>query len=63
VGNEGDLKHVDNFLDCVRTRQQPNCHADLAYKTLIATDLSVRSYRNGKMYYFDAEKEVVTEKA
>ena len=28
VGNEGDLKHVDNFLDCVRTRQQPNCHAD-----------------------------------
>jgi predicted dehydrogenase len=63
VGNEGDLKHVDNFLDCVRTRQQPNCHADLAYRTLIATDLSVRSYRNGKMYYFDAEKEVVTEKS
>jgi predicted dehydrogenase len=62
VGNEGDLKHVDNFLDCVRTRNQPNCHADLAYKTLIATDLSVRSYRNGKMYYFDFEKEVVTEK-
>ena len=62
VGNEGDLKHVDNFLDCVRTRKQPNCHADLGYKTLIATDLSVRSYRNGKMYYFDSEKEVVTEK-
>ena len=50
VGNEGDLKHVDNFLDCVRSRQQPNCHADPAYRTLIATDLSVRSYRNGKMY-------------
>jgi predicted dehydrogenase len=63
VGNEGDLKHVDNFLECVRTRQQPNCHADLAYRTLIATDLSVRSYRNGKMYYFDSEKEVVTEKS
>jgi predicted dehydrogenase len=63
VGNEGDLKHVDNFLDCVRTRQQPNCHADLAYRTLIATDLSVRSYRNGKMYYFDPDKEVVVEKS
>ncbi len=63
VGNEGDLKHVDNFLDCVRTRKQPNCNADIGYRTLIATDLSVRSYRNGKMYYFDSEKEIVTEKA
>ena len=62
VGNEGDLKHVDNFLDCVRSRQQPNCHADLGYKVSVATDLSVRSYRNGKVYYFDAEREQVVEK-
>ena len=63
VGNEGDLKHVDNFLDCVRTRQQPNCNADTGYKTLVATDLSVRSYRNGKMYYFDPQQERVFEKS
>jgi predicted dehydrogenase len=62
VGNEGDLKHVDNFLNCVRSRQQPNCHVDLGYKVSIATDLSVRSYRNGKVYYFDAEREQVVEK-
>ncbi len=61
VGNEGDLKHVENFLACVRTRQQPNCNADLGFRTLVATDLSVRSYRNGKMYHFDAGKEVVVE--
>jgi hypothetical protein len=63
VGNERDLKHVDNFLDCVRTRQQPNCHPDLAYRTLVATDLSVRSYRNDKVYLFDSEKEAVEEKS
>jgi predicted dehydrogenase len=62
VGNEGDLKHVDNFLDCVRSRRQPNCHADLGYKVSVVTDLSVRSYRNGKVYYFDAEREQVVEK-
>ncbi len=61
VGNEGDLKHVDNFLECVRTRQQPNCHVDLAVRVLAATDLSVRSYRNGKMYHFDDKKDVVVE--
>jgi predicted dehydrogenase len=63
VGNEGDLKHVDNFLDCVRSRKQPNCHADLGYKVSVATDLSVRSYRTGKVYYFDPEREQVVEKS
>lgn len=62
VGNEGDLKHVDNFLECVRSRQQPTCHADLGYKVMATVELSVRSYRNGKVYYFDAERERVLEK-
>ena len=57
LGNEGDLKHVENFLDCVRSRQQPNCHADLGYKVMTAIDLSVRSYRQGKMFYYDAQRE------
>jgi len=62
VGNDGDLKHVDNFLECVRSREQPNCNADIGYKVTAATDLSVRSYRNGKVYFFDAEREEVMEK-
>ncbi len=63
VGNQGDLLHVDNFLDCVRSRQQPNCPADMGYKVMATIDLSVRSYRNGAMYYFDADKERVFEKS
>jgi len=63
VGNEGDLKHFDNFLECMRTRQQPNCPADLGYKVMATVELSVRSYRNGKMYYFDADREEVEEKS
>ena len=62
VGNEGDQLHVDNFLQCVRTRQQPNCPVDLGYKVMATIDLSVRSYREGKIYYFDPEKKVVFEK-
>jgi len=62
VGNEGDLKHVDNFFDCVRSRQLPNCNVDIGYKVSLACDLSVRSNRNGKVYYFDAEREEVVEK-
>jgi predicted dehydrogenase len=59
VGNEGDLLHVDNFLQCVKTRHQPNCPADLGYTVLASIDLSVRSYREGKIYYFDPVTEQV----
>jgi len=62
VGEQEDLLHMDNFLDCVRSRQQPNCDADNGYKVEATIDLSVRSYRNGAMYYFDAENERVYEK-
>jgi predicted dehydrogenase len=60
---EDDIKHVDNFFDCMRSRKQPNCHADLGYKVSVTIDLSVRSYREGKVYYFDAEREQVSDKA
>jgi predicted dehydrogenase len=63
VGNDGDQPHVDNFLQCVRSRQQPNCPVDLGYKATATIDLSVRSYREGKMYYFDAQQEKVVEKS
>lgn len=60
VGNEGDQKHVDNFFDCVRSRENPNCDADMGYKVMTAIDLSVRSYRKGKVYLFDPRAERIT---
>jgi predicted dehydrogenase len=60
---EDDIKHVDNFFDCMRSRKQPNCHADLGYKVSVTIDLSVRSYRDGKVYYFDPEREEIKDKA
>lgn len=62
VGNDGDLLHVDNFLDCVRTRKQPNCPVDMGYKVMATIDLSVRSWRNGRIYYFDPQQERVYER-
>jgi predicted dehydrogenase len=61
VGNEGDLLHVDNFLQCVRSRKQPNCPVDLGCKVMATIDLSVRSYREAKVYGYDVDKEQVQE--
>ncbi|MBN2327640.1 MAG: Gfo/Idh/MocA family oxidoreductase [Candidatus Omnitrophica bacterium] len=60
IKDEGDEKHIDNFFDCIRTRELPNCHADLAFKVMTAIALSVRSHREGKMFYYDADREIPT---
>ncbi|MBZ0256913.1 hypothetical protein K8I31_12680, partial [bacterium] len=56
IKDEGDGKHIDNFFDCVRSRKAPNCNADLAFKVMTTIDLSVRSYREGKVFYYDPVK-------
>lgn len=63
LGNEGDDKHVDNFFDCVRTRQEPNCSAFLGYTAMTHIALAVRSYRESRMFRFDPVKEEVVERA
>ncbi len=52
--------HHDNFFDCIRRRQQrTNCDAELGYKTDVAVDLAVESYRKDKVCRFDPVQEEV----
>jgi predicted dehydrogenase len=60
--SDGDMPHMDNFFDCVRSRKQPNCNADLGYKVMVTIGLSVRSYREGKVFFFDAKRGEVLER-
>lgn len=54
--------HLENFLRCVRTRETPVLDADTAYKAMVTIGMSVQSYREGRVLYFDAQREkVVTE--
>ncbi|HEY8548416.1 MAG TPA: Gfo/Idh/MocA family oxidoreductase [Vicinamibacterales bacterium] len=49
----GEHPHMDNFLDCMRTRQQPNLSAELGYKAMAAIGLGVQAYREGKVMSFE----------
>ncbi len=51
--------HMSNFLQCVKTREKPVLDADTAYKTMVTIGMSVESYRQGRVLYFDPEKEIV----
>jgi len=54
--------HMVNWLRCIRTREKPVLHSELGYKAMAAIGMSVQSFREGKVLYFDSEKQkVVTE--
>jgi predicted dehydrogenase len=49
--------HDVNFIKCMRTRAEPHCPPKMGYQVMVALDLANRSWREGKMYTFDAAKE------
>jgi len=51
--------HMENFLRCVQTRETPVLDALTGYKALVAIQMAVQSYREGKVLYFDEQKQMV----
>lgn len=49
--------HMENFLECIRTREKPALDAESAYKVMVAIALGVESYRKEKVMRFDPHKE------
>ena len=58
VENETPL-HVKNWLECCRSRREPNSPIELGHRVVIAAHLANLSYRTGKKVYWDAEREQV----
>jgi predicted dehydrogenase len=59
----GSHPHMDNFLDAVRSRQEPNLPADLGYKAMAAIRMGVDAYRRQDMVFFDARTEKASTRA
>ena len=55
-------RHSDNFFECVRSRKQPNLHAELGYQIMVAIALGVESYREGRVKFFDPRTQRVVNK-
>ena len=51
--------HMENFLRCVRTRETPVLDALTAYKAMVTIAMSVESYREGRVLYFDERRQKV----
>ena len=55
----GPLAHMQNFFDCIRSGQQPNCPFDVGFRVSIACRMAVESYRQGRTLHWDAAQEQI----
>jgi predicted dehydrogenase len=53
--------HMENFLESVRSRKDPHFPAEMGYKAMAAIALGVKSYREGKAFGYDADKQRITD--
>jgi len=54
---EGQAQHVQNFLDCVKSREKPNADIEIGHLSTRLCHLGNIAYRTGKKLTFDAAKE------
>ncbi len=54
--------HINNFLDCMRSRQKPHLDVETAACAQVLITMAVESYRQGKVLYFDEKKWKVSDK-
>ena len=54
--------HIQNFLDCVHSRQKPTLNVDIAARAQVLISMAVQSYREGRVLYFDEKTWKVSNK-
>lgn len=58
-GDTHTFNHVKNWLECVRSRQQPNAPVEAGYQHSVANIMANAAYRTGERVTFDDKKQEV----
>jgi hypothetical protein len=53
---------MQNFIDCVRSREKPTLDVDTAFRAQVTITMSVMSYREGRVLYWDEKNMKVVPK-
>ncbi|HJQ23526.1 MAG TPA: Gfo/Idh/MocA family oxidoreductase [Blastocatellia bacterium] len=54
VGETKDQHHMTNFIDCVRTRKEPNAHVEIGYRSAVAGHMANMAYRQKQRVTLEA---------
>ncbi len=55
-----NISHMQNWLDCVRSRKQPNAHVRTGFSSAVATIMSVDALESGKKAIYDPSEMEIT---
>ena len=58
IGDE-DLHHMENWFECLRSRQQPHATVHNGFGHSVACIMAAHSYWQGKKLYYDAKNEEI----
>ena len=58
-GSDTTNLHMQNFIDCVRSRKEPNCPFEIGFRSAIACQMAVFSYRQGRTVHWDEGREEI----
>ncbi len=56
TGESKDQNHMANFIDCVRSRKQPNAPVELGYRSAVAGHMANLAYRSKKLITLEEAK-------
>jgi predicted dehydrogenase len=51
--------HMQNFFDCMRSRKVPNCPFEMGFRTAIACQMAIASYRFQRTVRWDSKAEEI----
>jgi len=58
AGNQNyHLTHVQNFIECMRSRKRPNSDVEIGHNSMIACHLGNIAQRRGRQIKWDVDKE------
>jgi predicted dehydrogenase len=59
-GDSKDVNHMANFIECVRSRKQPNAPVEIGYRSAVAAHMANLAYRKRERITLDAIKRAPT---
>jgi predicted dehydrogenase len=59
--SDSNPSHMDNWLECLRSRKQPNATVDDGFAHSVAAIMAARSQREGKKLYWDRGAEQIVD--
>ncbi len=60
-GKSKDQNHMQNWIDCIRSRKTPNAPAEMGYRSAVAVHMSNLAYQNKRRITFDEARTMTLE--